>query len=99
MRLQFYKKLTIPFDNNRNAKTQERKIHGVKKIERIKVMKAIKSTALRMSPCRMNNPFKSKRPEVKSVSCKIGEMLKIIINNSEDANMSIAPRIFTSIKI
>jgi hypothetical protein len=62
-------KLTIPLARRRNAGIQSRIAIGLKKIEIIRIIEENMSIMLRMSPVSINIPFRSSKPDVKSVNC------------------------------
>ncbi len=54
-----------------------------------------RSIQLKISPVRAKNPFRRRRPDANSTSCKIGEIPKIRVRKIIAAKISIAPSILT----
>ena len=77
--------------------SHNKKIHGWKNIDIIRIIDASKSPALMISPWIMKRPFMNNSPAENIISDVIGWMLKISIKNKIDEIKSIAPRSFTSI--
>jgi hypothetical protein len=79
--------------------SHNKKIHGWKNIDIIRIIDASKSPALKISPWIMKRPFINNSPAENIISDVSGWMLKISIKNNIDDNKSIEPRILTSIII